>query len=139
MKISQSQRNIRHEMVSVKPSSTIDEAFEAITQKKGLRLLPVVDDEHKLIGIVPIETLIEFYGAKYMPDVLTQFSHLLAKKVKNIMNQPVSVHLEDNFTNALKIMIETKITDIPVVDDENKLIGSLDCYELLNALKLRKS
>ena len=41
-----------------------------------------------------------------------------------------SVKRSDKLTKALQIMVEDHFTDLPVVDDDGKLIGELNSFEI---------
>lgn len=54
------------------------------------------------------------------------------KTASEIMNtQVVSVHPEDKLENAVKILTENKISGLPVVDPEDRVIGIITDRDLL--------
>ena len=59
---------------------------------------------------------------------------LLNKRVELVMTRnPASVHKESLAIEALKILKEKKIDELPVVDDSKKPVGLLDVQDLLKA------
>ena len=46
----------------------------------------------------------------------------------------ITIKEEDSVTNAAKIMLEQNITHIPVVTDENKLIGIVTSWDLSKSI-----
>ncbi len=49
---------------------------------------------------------------------------------------PVKLTKQDKVLDALKLMVQTNLNNLPVVDENNVLIGELDGIEILkNALK----
>ncbi|MDP8212032.1 MAG: KpsF/GutQ family sugar-phosphate isomerase [Candidatus Zapsychrus exili] len=61
-------------------------------------------------------------------------SGLLDRKVKDVMTKnPTTISRDKLAVEALKILQEKKIDELPVVDDKNKLVGLLDVQDLLKA------
>ncbi len=110
-------------VVTISPDTTLPEAHRLMTDK-GIRRLPVV--EHgRLVGIV---TRGDVRGAE--PSGATSLSiwevnYLLAKlKVGEIMTvQPATIAPDDTIGEAARLMLEKKISGLPVVDAEGKIQG----------------
>lgn len=61
-------------------------------------------------------------------------SDILTKEVKDLMTKkPVTIHKEKLAVEALKILKEKKIDEVPVVDDKGRPAGLLDVQDLLKA------
>jgi len=59
---------------------------------------------------------------------------LLNKKVKEVMTKRPTTIVKDKLAvEALKLLQDKKIDEIPVVDAKNKLVGLLDIQDLLKA------
>jgi acetoin utilization protein AcuB len=110
-------------VVTVSPDTTLPEAHKIMTDQK-IRRLPVVEDG-RLLGIV---TRGDIRGAE--PSGATSLSiwevnYLLAKlKIKEIMTQnPITTSPAETIGEAARLMLEKKISGLPVVDQENKVVG----------------
>jgi CBS domain-containing protein len=109
--------------IVVSPDTTLPEAHDLMAKHKIRRLL-VVDAKKKLVGIV---TRGDIRGAE--PSEATSLSifeinYLLARlTVDKIMTTDVvAVGPNDPIGKAANLMIENKISGLPVVDD-GKLVG----------------
>ena len=59
---------------------------------------------------------------------------LVNKKVKDVMTKnPITINSKKLASEALKILREKKIDELPVVDDKNRPVGLLDVQDLLKA------
>jgi acetoin utilization protein AcuB len=110
-------------VVTVTPDMTLPEAQRLMTEQ-GIRRLPVVENSH-LVGIV---TRGDTRGAD--PSGVTSLStwelnDLLAKmKMGQIMTpKPITISQEATVGEAAQIMLEHKISGLPVVDGAGKLVG----------------
>ncbi len=111
------------DVITVSPQTSLSEAHH-IMQQYGIRRLPVVDDG-ALVGIV---TRGDIRGAQ--PSGATTLSiweinYLLAKTtVADIMTRhPITIHQMATIGEAAKIMLENKISGLPVVDMAGNVIG----------------
>lgn len=101
----------------------------ALCKSGRFRHLPVVDGEDHLIGVVSRNDLERFLAEKEGPGVMERQHY-----VKQINMQEVAhTHPESPLEEAVKLMIETKTSCLPVVEGE-KLIGILTQTDLLEAL-----
>ena len=111
------------DVITITPKTSLKEAHD-IMNSKSIRRLPVVSDG-KVVGIV---TLGDIRGAE--PSQATSLSvwevnHLLAElKVDEIMSRKVaSIQQTEIIGDAAKIMLEKKFSGLPVVDEEDHLVG----------------
>jgi CBS domain-containing protein len=111
------------DVITIAPETTLKNAHD-IMNDKNIRRLPVVSDS-KVVGIV---TLGDIRGAE--PSQATSLSiwevnHLLAElKVDEIMSSKVaSIQQTEILGDAAKIMLEKKFSGLPVVDEEDHLVG----------------
>lgn len=110
-------------VVTISPDTTLPEAHRLMTDK-GVRRLPVV--EHgRLVGIV---TRGDVRGAE--PSGATSLSiwevnYLLAKlKVGEIMStQTTTISPDDTIGEAARVMLDKKISGLPVVEAGDKIVG----------------
>lgn len=122
----------------IQNNSSVEDVYNTMISDKKSRVVYVVDGNKKLVGHISIGTLINLYGAKFASgpiDVLTSFSKLLAHKASDLMTSPVYVRMDNHIKIAIKVMMESSIFEIPIVNDQNQIIGAVTCFELLETLK----
>lgn len=111
------------DVVTISPEMPLPEAHRLMEEKK-IRRLPVVDSG-RLVGIV---TRGDIRGAE--PSGATSLSiwevnYLLAKlKIGEIMTaHPLTIAAEETIGEAARLMLEKKISGLPVVDQAGHLVG----------------
>lgn len=111
-------------VVSAKEDSSMLKV-QKLMQEHGIKRIPVVDDEMKLIGIVSDRDIKEASPSKATTLDMHELTYLLSElKIKDIMTkEPVAVSPMDTIEQVALIMLEKKLTALPVVDWERKLIG----------------
>lgn len=125
------------------PASTVDEkaklgdVVDAMVRNPLSRKVYVVDAEGKVLGVVDAETVLKLLG--YRVGVqrnagISVFGFLrdtLKENVVDLMRTVRPVTPESKLTAALRIMLDDHMTDLPVVDDNGRLIGELISMEML--------
>ena len=102
------------------------------------RHLPVVDKSGKLTGILTDRDLRSAYPSAMMAEKerandLRRFEEM---KVSEIMTAAVArLTLKSTLDDALLLFDLSKVGALPVVDDEQKVVGILSVRDLLNAYK----
>ena len=111
------------EVITINPNTTLPEAYRLMTDKQ-IRRLPVVT-HGDLVGII---TLGDVRGAQ--PSEATSLSvwelnYLLAKlKIEKFMSRKlITLSSEATIGQAAQTMLEHRISGLPVVDKEGKLVG----------------
>jgi CBS domain-containing protein len=107
-----------------------------ITRPRG-RNVYVVDAEEKLIGMISFRDILRVTNARLgarregVAGFFKYMSDLFLEEVEGLMRKPISVEPKSPLLDALKMMEEAKLNDIPVVDKENKIVGELSGMEIL--------
>jgi acetoin utilization protein AcuB len=106
----------------------------------GFRRLPVVNDAGKLIGIL---TLGDVRGAEASPATslsVWELNYLLARlKVSSVMTaNPVMIQPQTTIGEAAKVMLDHKVSGLPVVDDDHKLIGIITESDIFRMVVLNE-
>jgi CBS domain-containing protein len=129
---------------TVKPATVsieanMRDAVEAIIEDSETRKVYVVDGDGKLKGMVTLETLLRHAGYRLgvRSTGVTSFLRMLAEisddKVTEVMSKPVKVLHNEMLMNVTKLMVENHLNDLPIVDDDNVLIGELNGLDILKA------
>ena len=99
--------------------NTIEEALN-ITEENRLLSLPVVDGK-KFIGILSKENIYEEYFKNY--EALSKVD-FLNKKVKDLVKSKImTINQDVPIEDAAAIFITSKYRFIPIVDDNDEMIG----------------
>lgn len=111
-------------VISVKEDASMLKVSK-LMKEHGIKRVPVVDDDNKLIGIVSDRDIKEASPSKATTLDIHELSYLLSElKIKDIMTKdPVAVSPMDTIEQVALIMLEKKLTGLPVVDWEHKLVG----------------
>jgi acetoin utilization protein AcuB len=127
-------KSMTQQVITVEAEDDIFSAQKKMAQH-GVRHLPVVDKENKLIGIVSDRDI-----RSALPETILRILECSEKeitliknlKIKDIMNKnPIALSPMDSIQDALLIIQKEKIGALPVVDDENRLKGVLSTRDLL--------
>ena len=112
----------------------ISKAVEIMRKNHFLRL-PIVDEQGKLIGLVTGGLVEEQSGASSTSLSIYELNYLLSKtKVQDIMIKHVTTISQDVFVEvAAQTMLEKEISCLPVVDEDNRVIGIITDKDIFQA------
>lgn len=128
-------RSMSRKVVTVVKETTVLDA-KNLMQRQGIRHLPVVDDENRLVGIVTdrdIRSALPYDLAKRDADPREKekYAHL---KVGHIMSTDLlPVSPTHTLQDALLLLEKKKVGSLPVVDDDNRVVGILSVRDLMRA------
>jgi acetoin utilization protein AcuB len=103
-----------------------------IMKENNIRRLPVVS-HGKLIGIITDRDVKDASPSKTTSLDIHELYYLLSEmKVKDIMTiTPLTLHGKETLEKAAMIMLNSRISGLPVVDDDGHLIGLLSETDVL--------
>ena len=137
------------DLVTVYETNTIEEVARIFIDKK-ISGMPVVDSQGKLLGIITEGDLV-YQQKKLNPPVFLSFfdgviqvgknaffeeiKKISAFMVKDLMTKDnLIVAKEDaDLTDVATLMIENKVNRIPILDDQDKVVGIVTRYDLIKA------
>lgn len=129
-------KSMTSKVITIDKDESIFTARE-LMRENNIRHLPVVDDEHRPIGIVTDRDLRSAmpYRIYRNPDTAQAESERIAKlKIRNIMTEnPVTIPLTYTIQDALLLIQEKRFGAFPVVDENGKLVGMISVRDLLRA------
>jgi CBS domain-containing protein len=126
---------------TVKEDALIKEAVEVITSDSTSSKVYVIDGEGRLKGAITIEILLRHVGYKVgvrETGVISFFKFLggiFKENVTDIMETPVTITKRHKLLDALRMMEEYHLNDLPVIDEEERIIGELNSLEILKQAK----
>jgi CBS-domain-containing membrane protein len=140
--IREADRLLRMEAVVVGSRDSLRRVAERAVENTGCRVISVVDEDQRLVGLIPIRVLVNDIFLKIVPEeflgeivnyeaVMKYASHVGARTASDVMAPPVSVSREDTVRDAFERMHEAKLNGLPIVDDARRVVGYVDQLELL--------
>ena len=130
-------------IVSVREGSDIHEVSRLLSENR-VSGLPVVDEESRVIGVLSEADLLHMAGIEKghsFRDILKHIlgepfpKHRVGSIVRDIMTSPAITTAPDaDIREAAAILDEKRIKRLPVVDENNRLIGIISRGDILKAL-----
>lgn len=115
--------------LTVEPRDTVGQA-EEVLNANAIRQLPVVEGT-ELVGIVTDRDIRSFLGGRNFESP-EQREKILNTRIASIMTtKPVSLAPDDDVREAVEILLEEKIGAVPVVDEDEGLVGIVTYVDVL--------
>lgn len=116
----------------------VDDSMQEATRllkEHNIRMLPVMK-KGKLVGIVTDRDLKEASASDATTLEIHELLYLLIKiKVKEIMTKnPITVPPDYTIEETAQILLEKKISGVPVVDQKGKIVGTITQTDIFKAL-----
>ncbi len=111
-------------VLTIRPEAAISLAHSMMKENKVRRLV-VVDEQDRLVGILTIGDVREASPSDATTLSIWELNYLWAQlTVGKIMSQDVVVAKpEETIFEAAKLMLDHKISGLPVIDETGKVIG----------------
>ena len=130
--------------IVVRATDSLHSLAEQAVQNPACRVLSVVDDADRLIGLIRVTELLEDIFLKVVPeeslaaiedveDALRYAGHIGARTASDIMQPPVWVEASDTLRGIFHRLRLSGINGLPVTDAERRVIAYVDQLELLMA------
>ncbi|MEO0563392.1 MAG: CBS domain-containing protein [Chloroflexota bacterium] len=113
------------EVITTTSDETIIQADE-ILREYGIRRLPVVNDRGKVVGIITKGDVREAKPSDASSLSIWEINYLVAKlKVRDVMtNNVLTVLPTDEIEEAADVMLNNKVSGLPVVTEGGELVGT---------------
>ena len=115
-----------------------------ILSERNISGLPVVDKENKVIGIITQADILSILGVRREHTFKDLLKHMLGEPLPErkmgdivgdiMVSPPITVKGDANIAEIAQIMDDKRIRRLPVVDDENRLIGIISRADILKAV-----
>ena len=126
----------------VPESAELRQVAEAALESPAVRTIAVVDDQGRLVGIIPLVLLVDelFYRVapeEFLTDILEagaieEYGRISrAATAGQLMGPPASVTLADTVRQAFGLLHDLELEGLPIVDGEGRPVGYLDRLQLL--------
>lgn len=128
--------------VIVPADASLREVAEQAVQNTGCRVIAVVDGEGRLLGLLPVRSLVNDVFLKIVPEeflgeitdlegAMRYAGHIGARTAGDVMGPPVSVHPDETVRDAFERMHVHHLNGLPVTDADEVVVGYVDQLELL--------
>ena len=127
---------------AVQKSAVLGQVIEVMLARPRSRKVYVIDVEGNLVGAVGSESIIKLVAhragirensAKPFIELIRQ---VLREGVEQAMEKAQPVKPSTPLMVALSVLHDQHLTEVPVVDDDHKLIGELVGLELFGSMDL---
>ena len=119
----------KKEVISIPPSMSIQKAAELMIDH-GFRRLPITDPgSGKILGIVTAMDILDFLGGGNKFNIIEKkhtdnFLSAINEPLRTIMTSDiVALSHKESINEAVKVMIENESGSIPVLSDDDKIVG----------------
>ncbi|MEX1072162.1 MAG: CBS domain-containing protein [Chloroflexota bacterium] len=140
--ISEADQLLTMEPVVVDVADSLHQIAEQAVQNTACRVIAVVEQGKRLVGVIPIRALVNDIFLKIVPEeflaeitdyeaVLKYAKHLGARTARDVMLQPVSVRRDETVRDAFERMHGSKLNGLPITDADGLVTGYVDQLELL--------
>ncbi|MBP8949378.1 MAG: CBS domain-containing protein [Candidatus Promineofilum sp.] len=112
------------DVITVTPDMTLPEAHQLMTNEE-IRRLPVVDKQGHLVGIVSIGDVRSAEPSPATSLSIWELNYLLSTlTIGKIMTaNPFTISPDATLAEAARMMLEHRVSGLPVVDEEHRVIG----------------
>ena len=138
---------MKREVVSVEDPATIGEAVDLFVSNH-IGMLPVVDKSGRLVGILHLRDLLDLVMPSFVDlvddfDFVRDFGALenqqpsqnaVNQPVTTLMEPPISVRSFAGLLRAFAIINSHELLDLPVVDEQDRLVGLASRVDIGRAL-----
>ena len=123
------------EVVTICPNDLMIVAKEIFETNK-FHHIPVVDEDYQLVGILSQhdynKMLTTFSVFKNSKADLANRKFMMSMQVKDVMTDQVKkLHPDDSILVAVGIFKENLFHALPIIDDNNRVVGILTTFDLL--------
>ena len=134
--------------ISIQVEATVQDAAKLLVGHH-IGTLPVVDEDNRLVGILHLRDLLTLVMPSFVnmfPDfdfVRSDFgvfeeatisAEMAVKPIRDLLEPPVSVLAESGLLRAFAILDKHKAYDLPVVDENGRLVGIASRVDVGTAL-----
>jgi CBS domain-containing protein len=128
--------------VIVRHNTPLPEVAEAMAQNPSVNVACVVDDQARLVGLLPLQNLADDLFMLVVPEEFLSEARDLADALQfatmsrtqtagDAMLEPISVTKNERVRDAFRKLHDHKLSGLPIVDEHNKITGYITLLEML--------
>ncbi|MGM0555256.1 MAG: CBS domain-containing protein [Myxococcota bacterium] len=124
-------------VIAAAPTTSLRAGME-VMDREDIRHLPIIDEDG-VLGVL---------GRRYLQNLVTiasgrqEYEDLLEQSVESFLatrftkaRDVVVARPKQSLRDAIDLLLEHKLSALPVVDDENEIVGILSYVDVLEELK----
>ncbi len=120
---------------TVNENDSLDKIIREMVKDPKTQSVYVVNDKEELVGIITLDIALQYLYSEYIPPQYLEFNISVMEGAntvaKNIMLPPVYVKESTPISEAFTKMFEYHLHEIPVVDENMRVIGDVHGLELI--------
>jgi Mg/Co/Ni transporter MgtE len=124
--------------ITVKSHSSLNEAVDRLLEEPCFRDIYVISETGMLLGHLSHRRLIQFFLAEHR-QVHTRrqiIERVAVGPAEEFMDHHyVSAHPEEELDNVLHRQLQHDLVDLPIIDEEGKLVGVLNMNMVLREMR----
>ena len=138
---------MKRNVVSIPETFTIREAATVFV-KEHVGLLPIVDQNNKLVGVIGLRDLLllelpDFVNFVADVDFVHDFgavettrptASVLNESIRTLMKPQITVNEDSGLLRAYALMLQHNLHDMPVVSKDGKLVGMASRVDIGTAI-----
>lgn len=138
---------MKRNVVSIPDTYSVRDAA-AVFVKEHVGLLPIVDQNLKLVGVIGMRDLLllelpDFINFVADIDFVHDFgavettrpdAEVLHASIKTLMKPPITVNSDSGLLRAYALMLQHNLHDVPVVAEDGKLVGMASRVDIGTAI-----
>ncbi len=146
----QVKNNMQTKVISVKRGTTLAQLLDLFSKFHSFPVVPVVDDDNTLLGIVHIRSFFEIFKPHHQNLLMRNPLSMVSREPTNIFDvdieegmgllvivadimdkKVVKVEQDEDLKKAYDLMQLHNREAIPVVDKDNKLAGIISIFDVV--------
>jgi len=128
---------------SVQEGASIETAVEALSQSVYSHIVYVTDETQVLQGVITEETLVKYLFIHYHDDMLDTralISRALSEQASDLMrNERLKAVSSDDLDFILEEMIACKVDEVPVLDEDGRMLGDITMKDIIRYHRYMKN
>jgi len=146
----QVKNNMQTKVIAVKRGTTLAQLLELFSSFHSFPVVPVVDDDNTLLGIVHIQSFFEIFKPHHQDLLMRNPLSMISREPTNIFDvdieegmgmlvivadimdtKVVKVDQDEDIKKAYDLMHLHNREAIPVVDKDKKLMGIISVFDIV--------
>jgi len=126
----------------VRLDTPLDEVAQVMFARPRVRVVCVLNDDERLVGVLDLRTLADDFFFRIMPEEflseVTDLEHAMQfaqmsgmRTAADAMHEPVWVKRDETVKDAFKRMHKHQLPGLPVVDDRYHVVDYINLLELM--------
>jgi len=117
------------DVLTLRPDATVEEAWRQLAAR-GIGQAPVLDKTLRLVGLVSVQDLLTVINVED-----GKVRDILSRSVADVMTSPVvSADPVTDIRRAARVLLDYRLSGLPVVNEQEELVGILTRSDILRAL-----